>query len=69
MTEDYCLSCGKEMRKWIEGQEWNEETGLLNKESGNCVSMCITDGCIEQGIVHRAIQNHNDIKIVSNITI
>lgn len=48
-TKDYCLSCNKEMRKWITSDR-------------KCVSTCINKECPENGIVYRAIQNINNFK-------
>lgn len=60
-SPDFCLSCKKEMRKWIT-HEYDKKWNPILK-SGICHSMCITDGCIEQGIVNRAIQNINNFKL------
>jgi len=53
MTKDYCKvyckECGQEMRKWIVKDQ--------------CVAMCITDKCVEQGTVHRAIEDISNFKI------
>lgn len=69
-TKDFCPSCGKEMRKWITHEESVLDESVLDHdhyipvpESAICNAMCITDGCQEQGIVKRAIQNHNNFKI------
>ena len=49
VTKDYCLCCKQEMRKWPGNGEYK--------------SMCVNDKCIEQGVVHRAIVDHNNFKI------
>lgn len=46
---DFCLICGKEMRKWISDEK--------------CISMCVINGCQEHGNVKPTIQNINNIQI------
>ena len=60
-SPDYCLSCKKEMRKWITYDR--DENNDIFPENDKCHSMCVTDGCTEQGIVNRAIQNINNFKL------
>lgn len=48
--KDFCPNCKKEMRKWI-------------PSNGECVSMCITDGCCEQGEVKRALETAPKFKM------
>lgn len=73
-TKDYCPSCKKEMRKWITHEESILDESVLDHdhyipvpESAICNVMCITDKCQGQGIVKRAIQNHNSFKISVSI--
>lgn len=66
-----CLSCGNSMRSWhtsdFESPTHKEEnimTGLIEDvHETKYVAMCITDGCIEQGKVYRALEYVPDIKI------
>ena len=62
MTKDYCLSCGKEMRKWIADIE-RDDDGNPIQNSGRCVSMCINQNCNEWGKIRRAIADINNFKI------
>ena len=70
-TKDYCLSCDKEMRKWITDSERVLKDGIYVPvpDTGKCVSMCITEGCDQQGIVNRAIQNQKAFKIEISVTL
>ena len=61
-SSDYCLSCSKEMRKWITDTERNKKGNAI-PNTGKCVSMCVEDGCPEQGKVYQSIQNIDNIKI------
>lgn len=66
-SPDFCLSCKKEMRKWITHDR--DENNDIIPESGECHSMCINSDCTEQGKVNRAIQNINNFKLEVKVEI
>ena len=64
-TSDFCLVCGKRMRKWIthEDRVLKGDIYVPVPESAICQSMCINPDCPEKGEVYRTIQNQKAFKI------
>ena len=73
-TKDFCLTCDREMRKWITHEESILDENILTHnfyipvpESAICQSMCINPDCPECGNVYRTIQNQDSFKIETSI--